>query len=153
MFLIGDNIIYPMHGVGIIQTIEEKEISGKKQEYYVIKMVISNMQVMIPTGKILSSSIRPITDIKALKHIIHIFQNEETDRALPWKQRFKVNTEKIKTGNIQESAEVVRDLKRMRKDKALNTSEKRMFDSAHEILISELKLIKGITEQQIKIFS
>ncbi|WP_145997053.1 CarD family transcriptional regulator [Halobacillus sp. Marseille-P3879] len=153
MFQVGDNIVYPVHGVGIIKAIEEKEISGKKQEYYVIKMVISNMQVMIPTGKILSSSIRPITDIKALKHIIHIFQDVETDRVLSWKQRFKVNTDKIKTGNILESAEVVRDLKRMKKNKALNTSEKKMFDTAHEFLISELKLIRGITEKQIKIFS
>ena len=152
MFQIGDNIVYPMHGAGIIKAIEEKEISGEKQQYYVIKMLISNMQVMIPTGKILSSSIRPVTDILALKHIIHIFQHGESDRLLPWKQRFKVNTDKIKTGKIQEGAEVVRDLMRMKKEKALNTSEKKMLDNAHEFLISELRLIKGITENQIKSF-
>lgn len=152
MFQIGDNIVYPMHGAGIIEAIEEKEFSGKKQQYYVIKMSISNMQVMIPMGKILSSSIRPVTDILALKHIIHIFQHGESDRLLPWKQRYKVNTDKIKTGEIQEGAEVVRDLIRMKKEKALNTSEKKMLDNAHEFLISELGLIKGITENQIKNF-
>ncbi len=152
MFQIGDNIVYPMHGAGIIEAIEEKEFSGKKQQYYVIKMSISNMQVMIPMGKILSSSIRPVTDILALKHIIHIFQHGESDRLLPWKQRYKVNTDKIKTGEIQEGAEVVRDLIRMKKEKALNTSEKKMLDNAHEFLISELGLIKGITENQIKSF-
>ncbi|MED3557769.1 CarD family transcriptional regulator [Bacillus thuringiensis] len=152
MFQIGDNIVYPMHGAGIIEAIEEKEFSGKKQQYYVIKMSIRNMQVMIPTGKILSSSIRPVTDILALKHIIHIFQHEESDRLLPWKQRHKVNTDKIKTGEIQEGAEVVRDLMRMKKEKALNTSDKKMLDNAHEFLISELGLIKGITENQIKSF-
>ncbi|QWH16603.1 CarD family transcriptional regulator [Bacillus mycoides] len=152
MFQIGDNIVYPMHGAGIIEAIEEKEFSGKKQRYYVIKMSISNMQVMIPMGKILSSSIRPVTDILALKHIIHIFQHGESDRLLPWKQRYKVNTDKIKTGEIQEGAEVVRDLMRMKKEKALNTSEKKMLDNAHEFLISELGLIKGITENQIKSF-
>ena len=152
LFQIGDNIVYPMHGAGIIKAIEEKEISGEKQQYYVIKMSISNMQVMIPTGKILSSSIRPVTDIIALKHIIHIFQHGESDRLLPWKQRYKVNTDKIKTGKIQECAEVVRDLMRMKKEKALNTSEKKMLDNAHEFLISELGLIKGITENQIKSF-
>lgn len=124
MFQIGDNIIYPMQGAGIIEAIEEKEFLGEKQQYYVIKMSISNMQVMIPTGKILSSGIRPVTDILALKHIIHIFQHGESDRLLPWKQRFKVNTNKIKTGKIQEGAEVVRDLMRMNKEKALNASEK-----------------------------
>ncbi|WP_141549833.1 CarD family transcriptional regulator, partial [Bacillus wiedmannii] len=147
-----DNIVYPMHGAGIIEAIEEKEFSGKKQQYYVIKMSISNMKVMIPMGKILSSSIRPVTDILALKHIIHIFQHGESDKSLPWKQRYKVNTDKIKTGEIQEGAEVVRDLMRMKKEKALNTSEKKMLDNAHEFLISELGLIKGITENQIKSF-
>ncbi|KUH40839.1 hypothetical protein M2E15_5634 [Bacillus mycoides] len=152
MFQIGDNIVYPMHGAGIIEAIEEKEFSGEKQQYYVIKMSISNMQVMIPMGKILSSSIRPVTDIIALKHIIQIFQHGESDRLLPWKQRYKVNTDKIKTGEIQEGAEVVRDLMRMKKEKALNTSEKKMLDNAHEFLISELGLIKGITENQLKSF-
>ncbi|HDR7426542.1 TPA: transcription factor YdeB, partial [Bacillus toyonensis] len=141
-----------MHGAGIIEAIEEKEFSGKKQQYYVIKMSISNMQVMIPMGKILSSSIRPVTDILALKHIMHIFQHGESDKLLPWKQRYKVNTDKIKTGEIQDGAEVVRDLMRMKKEKALNTSEKKMLDNAHEFLISELGLIKGITENQIKSF-
>ncbi|MEH7224221.1 CarD family transcriptional regulator [Bacillus sp. JJ1566] len=152
MFQIGDNIVYPMHGAGIIKAIEEKEISGEKQQYYVIKMFIGNMQVMIPTGKILSSGIRPVTDIIALKHIIHIFHHGESDRVLPWKQRYKVNTDKIKTGKILECAEVVRDLRRMKKEKALNTSEKKMLDNAHDFLIGELGLIKGITESQIKSF-
>ena len=152
LFQIGDNIIYPMHGVGIIEAVEEKEISGEKQQYYVIKMLISNMQVMIPKGKILRSGIRPVTDIIALKHIIHIFQHGESDKLLPWKQRYKVNMDKMKTGNIQEGAEVVRDLMRMQKEKALNTSEKKMLNNAYEFLISELRLIKGITENQIKSF-
>ncbi|MBM7663533.1 CarD family transcriptional regulator [Bacillus mesophilus] len=152
MFQIGDNIVYSMHGAGTIKSIEEKEISGDKQQYYVIKMLIGNMEVMIPIGKILSSYIRPVTDIIALKQIIHIFQHGESDRLLPWKQRYKVNTDKIKTGKLQDCAEVVRDLMRMKKEKALNTSEKKMLDNAHEFLISELGLIKGITESQIKSF-
>lgn len=153
MFQIGDNIVYPMHGAGIIEAIEEKAFSGKTQQYYVIKMSISNLQVMIPTSKILSSRIRPVTDIFALKHILHIFQHGESDRLLPWKQRYKVNTDKMKTGEIQDGAEVVRDLMRMKKEKALNSSEKKMLDNAYELLISELGLIKGITENQIKSFS
>jgi len=152
MFQIGDNIVYPMHGAGIIEAIEEKEFLDEKQQYYVIKMSISNMTVMIPTRKILSSSIRPVTDILALKRIIHIFQHGESDRLLPWKQRYQVNTNKIKTGEIQEGAEVVRDLMRMKKEKALNSSEKKMLDHAYEFLISELEVIKGITENQIKSF-
>lgn len=152
LFQIGDNIVYPMHGAGIIKAIEEKEIAGEKQQYYVIKMSGSNMELMIPAGRILSSNIRPVTDITAIAHILDIFQHGESDRLLTWKQRYKLNTDKIKTGKIQEGAEVVRDLLRMQKEKALNASEKKMLDNAHEFLMSELGLIEGITESQIKNF-
>ncbi|PCK22937.1 transcription factor YdeB [Bacillus pumilus] len=152
MFQIGDNIVYPMHGAGIIEAIEEKEFSDEKQQYYVIKMFVSHMKVMIPTRKMSGSSIRPVTDIIALKNIIHIFQNGPSDKLLPWKERFKINTNKIKTGDIQDSAEVVRDLMRMKKEKRLNASEKKMLDDAYGYLLSELEVIKGITENQIKSF-
>ncbi|WP_186368962.1 CarD family transcriptional regulator [Bacillus tropicus] len=152
MFQIGDNIVYPMQGAGIIKAIEEKEIAGEKQQYYVIKMSASNMEIMIPEGKILNSNIRPVTDITSLIHIMDIFQHGESDRLLTWKQRYKLNTDKIKTGKMQEGAEVVRDLMRIQKEKALNASEKKMLDNAHEFLISELGLIEGITENQIKSF-
>jgi CarD family transcriptional regulator len=152
LFQIGDNIVYPMHGAGKIKAIEEKEVLGKTQQYYVIKMSISNLQLMIPAGNIISSGLRPVTDLVAIENIIDIFQHGESDRSLVWKQRFKVNTEKIKTGNIQDGAEVVRDLMRMQKEKALNGSEKKMLVDAHDFLISELELIEGITENQIKSF-
>ncbi|QHE51692.1 CarD family transcriptional regulator [Pontibacillus sp. HMF3514] len=151
LFQIGDNIVYPMHGAGIIEAIEEKEILGETKQYYIIRMSASNMQVMIPKDKISNSNIRPVTEINALKHIIHIFQHGESEK-VPMKQRFKVNTDKIKTGKLQEAAEVVRDLMRIKKETSLNTSEKQLFDNAHKFLISELKLIKGITENQIKVF-
>ncbi|MBL4987359.1 MULTISPECIES: CarD family transcriptional regulator [Bacillus] len=152
MFQIGDNIVYPMHGAGIIEAIEEKEFSDEKQQYYVIKMAISHMKVMIPTRKMSGSRIRPVTDILALKDVMHIFQHGKSDQLLTWKERHTINTNKIKTGNIQEGAEVVRDLMRMKKEKALNASEKKMLDDAHEFLLSELEVIKGITEKQIKSF-
>ena len=152
LFQIGDNIVYPMQGAGIIKAIEEKEISGEKQQYYVIKMSASNMELMIPAGRISNSNIRPVTDITALVHIMDIFQHGESDRLLTWKQRYKLNTDKIKTGKMQEGAEVVRDLMRIQKEKALNASEKKMLDNAYEFLISELGLIEGITENQIKAF-
>lgn len=153
MFQVGDKIVYPMHGAGIIQAIEEKEILGKKQQYYIIKMSISNMEVMIPTTKMLNSNIRPVMDIIALKDIIYIFQHGETDQSQIWKQRFKVNSEKIKTGKLQEGAEVVRDLMRIKEEKALNESEKKMLVDAQRFLFSELELINGITENQIKCFT
>ncbi|WEG14934.1 CarD family transcriptional regulator [Pullulanibacillus sp. KACC 23026] len=141
-----------MLGAGKIKAIEDKEISGEKQRYYIIKMSISKMDLMIPEKKLSSSGIRPITELKALNSIITIVQQEESDNSLVWKQRYKVNMEKMKTGNLKEEAEVVRDLMSMQKEKALNGSEKKLLDNARDFLISELNLIEGITENQIQSF-
>ncbi|SFI37329.1 MULTISPECIES: CarD family transcriptional regulator [unclassified Bacillus (in: firmicutes)] len=148
LFQIGDKIVYPMHGAGVIEGIEEKEILGEKQKYYVIRIPISNMEVMIPMKKMIQSRIRLIADMLTLENVLLIFQYGESDNSLSWKQRYTQNMEKMKRGEIQEGAEVVRDLIRRNKVRALNTSEKQMLDNAQKILISELSLIKGITENQ-----
>ncbi|PHA03420.1 transcription factor YdeB [Bacillus pseudomycoides] len=148
LFQIGDKIVYPMHGAGVIEAIEEKEILGEKQKYYIIRIPISNMEVMIPMKKMIQSRIRLIADMLTLENVLLIFQYGESDDSLSWKQRYTQNMEKMKTGEIQEGAEVVRDLIRRNKVRALNASEKQMLDNAQKILISELSLIKGITENQ-----
>ena len=148
LFKIGDNIVYPMHGAGIIEAIEDKEVLGEIQQYYVIKMPINNMQVMIPIKKISTSRIRRVVDKLVLENVLDIFHFGESDRSMTWKERYKSNMEKMKTGQIQEGAEVVRDLMRINKEKALNTSEKQMLDNARRIFVSEMGLIKGITDIQ-----
>jgi CarD family transcriptional regulator len=148
LFQIGDNIVYPMHGAGVIEGIEEKEIQGTKHKYFVIKMPNSNMQVMIPLDKIPKSHIRPVVDMPTLKDVLHIFNHGEIDRTLPWKQRYQMNMEKMRTGKIQDGAEVIRDLERINKEKTLNSSEKQMLDNAKKIFISELGLINRISENQ-----
>jgi CarD family transcriptional regulator len=148
MFQVGDHIVYPMQGAGVIEAIEEKEILGKKQQYYIIMMPINKMKVMIPTNKVKNSGIRLVTDGFTLENVLHIFQRGEMDTTLSMKERYKVNTEKMRTGNIQKGAEVVRDLMLINKKKALNLSEKHMLDSAKRIFISELGFVRGITENQ-----
>lgn len=148
LFNIGDNIVYPMHGAGVIEAIEEKEVLGKKHMYYVIKMPINNMKVMIPKEKIETSRIRKIVEKPEIEHVLEIFHHGESNRMLTWKERYKTNMEKMKTGEIQEGAEVVRDLMRINKEKALNSSERQMLEKARRIFISELGLVKGITENQ-----
>ncbi|MFD0829399.1 CarD family transcriptional regulator [Neobacillus sp. M.A.Huq-85] len=148
LFQVGDYIVYPMQGAGVIESIEEKEVLGEKHQYYVIKMPISKMQVMIPIGKEKKSRIRLVSDIPTLENVLRIFQHGQTDTNLSMKERYKINSEKLKTGNIKDGAEVVRDLMRINKNKALNSSEKQMLESARKIFISELGLIKGLTENQ-----
>ncbi|MHA6253184.1 CarD family transcriptional regulator [Oceanobacillus sp. CAU 1775] len=153
MFQVGDNIVYPMHGAGIIEGIEEKEVRGKEQEYYVIKMLIGNMQVMVPSANMKMLRIRPVTNLDAMTQIKSVFNTEDSSNLLPWKQRYKVNMEKIKTGKLEDCVEVVRDLIFMKKQEGLNTSEKKMLSDAQEFMISELELIEGLTTNQIKSFS
>ena len=153
LFQIGDHIVYPMHGAGVIRAIEDKEVLGKTQPYYIINITHSGMEIMLPTNRVDQLNIRPVTELVALTDLIQVYQSGESDSTLVWKQRYKLNTEKIKTGTIQDGAEVVRDLLRLKEEKALNESEKKMLDQAKGFLLSELALIEGITEQQLAIFT
>ncbi len=150
MFEVGDSIFYPLQGAGVIESIEEKEVQGEIQQYFIIRLLIKKMEVMIPISKMNNSRIRMVVDPHTLDTVLYNFHNGESDRSLSYKQRFKLNTEKLKTGNIEEGSEVVRDLIRIEKEKSLNSSEKQMLGNASKILISELSLVKGITEIQAK---
>ncbi|MEH7401778.1 MULTISPECIES: CarD family transcriptional regulator [Bacillaceae] len=150
MFEVGDSIFYPMQGAGVIESIQEKEVQGEIQQYFIIRLLIKKMEVMIPISKMSNSRIRMVVDSNTLDNILINFHNGESDRSLSYKQRFKLNTEKMKTGNIEEGAEVVRDLMRIDKEKSLNSSEKQMLGNASKIFISELELVKGISESQAK---
>ncbi|PEJ50784.1 hypothetical protein CN601_19885 [Bacillus sp. AFS017336] len=108
------------------------------------------MEVMIPISKMDNSRIRRVIDSYTLDNILKNFHNGESDRSLSYKQRFKLNTEKMKTGNIEKCAEVVRDLMSIDKEKSLNSSEKQLLGNASKIFIRELGLVKGITEIQAK---
>lgn len=148
LFQIGDKIVYPMHGAGIIEAIEEKEILGTSRQYCVIRILSKDMQVMLPMDQLQKSGIRYIVDKGTLNDILLEFQNGESDPSLSWKQRYTMNMEKMKNGNLQDSAEVVRDLLRRNKERALNASEKQMLDNARKMMISEVALIQDVSEHQ-----
>lgn len=148
MFQIGDKIFYPMHGAGVIEAIEEKEILGENQLYYVVNISLRNMQVMIPLGKTVNLRIRQVVDPDILENVFTFFHHGETDSTVNHKQRHRTNMNKIKSGDIYEGAEVIRDLMRLDKKKKLGTGEKNMLDNARQILISELVLVKGIAQEQ-----
>lgn len=148
MFQIGDKVFYPMHGAGTIKAIEEKEVLGSKKEYYVINIPISKMDIMIPMDKMQSSGVRSVVDRKTMKDIIFDFQHMEPHSTLPWKERYSSNLEKLKTGDVLDSVEIICDLLFRSKEKALNTSEKQMLNQARRNVISELILVADFTEKQ-----
>ncbi len=150
MFKIGDKIVYPMHGAGIIESIEEKEILGEMRRYYVLRMPIGDMKVMIPIMNVQDIGLRKVIDEEGVLRVLSILQEKDSPMNTNWNRRYRNNMEKIKSGNVFELAEVVRNLSTRDKDKGLSTGEKKMLDNARQILISELVLVKDSKEDKIK---
>lgn len=150
MFKIGDKIIYPMQGAGIIDRVEEKEISQVKCNYFIINMVNNSMQVMIPQDKISTSGIRPVSDEETLELVLQSFNTNDVQLgdALNYKERYQTNLKKVKSGDLKEGSEVVRDLLLLNSKKPLNSSEKQMLNTAKKLLVGEISLIKNISEAE-----
>lgn len=148
MFNIGDKVVYPMHGAGIIEAIEEKEILGESQRYYVMRMPVGDMKVMIPMSKVDSIGLREIVDEKTISEVIERLANGSSDVSSNWNRRYRANLDKMKSGDIYDLADVVRCLMLRDKEKGLSTGERKMLDNARQILISELVLAKEMEESQ-----
>lgn len=148
MFQVGDKIFYPTQGGGIIQAIEEREVLGKAGMYYIVQILHRNMQVMIPVDKTDMLGIRPIVELEELDNVLSTFYDGETDTTSNDSQRQRKNMTKIKSGDIYEGAEVIRDLMRISSKKRLGMTDKNMLDAARQILISEVVLVKGIPQEQ-----
>ena len=150
MFNIGDNIVYPMHGAGTISSIEEKEILGEKQQYYIIKMP-GEVMVMVPTAKAEAMGVRNVIDEKSANSVLKVLEKDETEMSNNWNKRYRENLDKMKTGNIYEVADVVRNLSFKQKEKGtLSTGEKKMLLNAKQILVSELVLAEHSSKEEIE---
>lgn len=139
MFNVGDKVVYPMHGAGIIESIEEKAILDERQSYYIIKMP-GEVKVMVPTAKAEEIGVRNIIDKSSAAKVIEVLEQESTEMSMNWNKRYRDNMEKMKTGNIYEVADIVRNLSFKQKEKGLSTGEKKMLLNAKQILVSELVL-------------
>jgi len=137
-FEIGDNVVYPHHGAGKVLRKEQKDILGETREYLTIKILHNDMTVMVPTENAALAGLRRVIDEETVKKVLAVLQDECSDMPKNWNRRFKHNRDKIKTGDIYELAEVVRNLAIREHEKGLSTGEKQMFTRAKKILASEL---------------
>src|SRR5436853_448909 len=137
-FEIGDNVVYPHHGAGKVLKKEQKDVLGERREYLTIKILHNDMTVMVPTENAAIAGLRRVIDEETVKKVLAVLQDECSDMPKNWNRRFKHNRDKIKTGDIYELAEVVRNLAIREFDKGLSTGEKQMFTRAKKILASEL---------------
>ena len=156
MFSIGDKVVYPTQGTGIIDRIENKIFSGKNREYLIIKMFSNNLEIMIPTDNISKSHLRPVSDDSTLLNILsNITDCKEPINdltGLSSKEIFQKNMEKFKTGLLKDSIEVVHDLNSINKKKPLNSSEKQLLKNAKKFLAEEVSIIKNITQNEASDF-
>lgn len=150
MFSVGDKIVYPMHGAGVIESIEEREILGRKQNYYVMKMPVGDMKVMVPTHNVEGIGIREVICGRDVDKVYEILQDQSINVTNNWNKRYRENMSKIKSGNIYEVADVVRILMKRDKEKGLSTGERKMLNSARQILISELVLAEDTDQNEIE---
>ena len=149
MFNIGDQIVYPMHGAGTIDSIEEKDVLGEKQSYYILKMP-GEVKVMVPIAKAEEVGVRSIIDKSSADRVFQVLEQDETEMNKNWNKRYRDNMDKLKSGDIYEIADVVRNLAFKQKEKGLSTGEKKMLDNAKQILVSELVLVENSNTDDIE---
>ena len=150
MFNVGDKVVYPMHGAGVIEAIEEKEVLGERRQYYIMRLPIGEMKLMIPTQAVDEVGLREVISEQEVQTVMDVLRGQKTKMSANWNRRYRANLEKIRSGSVYEVAEVVRNLVHRDKEKGLSTGERKMLDNARQILISELVLAKSIDEKQVR---
>ena len=146
MYAIGDKILYPMHGAGIVETIEEKEILGELRQYYILRVSWGDMKMMIPVDTSYEIGVRYIISHDEIDAVVEVLQADTSEMPGNWNRRYRENMEKLKTGDILQVAEVVRNLIRTERKKKLSAGEKKMLANARQILQSELVLAGDMDE-------
>ena len=149
-FNIGDRVVYPMHGAGVIEAIEERELSGEKQEYYVIRLPLGEMKVMVPCQNVKDLGLRLIIQADEVDQVLTILQGKGAEMPSNWSHRYRANLDKIRTGSIFEVAEVVRNLSAREREKGLSSGERRMLENARQILYSEIALARELAQEQVE---
>jgi CarD family transcriptional regulator len=137
-FELGDHVVYPHHGAGKVLSKEDMEVLGTTREYLTIKILHNDMTVKVPTENAALAGLRRVIDEETVKKVLDVLTAEVSEMPKNWNRRFKHNRDKIKTGDIYELAEVVRNLALRESEKGLSTGEKQMFTRAKKILASEL---------------
>ncbi|MEO5666932.1 MAG: CarD family transcriptional regulator [Bdellovibrionota bacterium] len=151
IFKVGDNAVYPSHGVGVVRGVQEKNIGGKKKYFYILQLLENGSTILIPTSKVKDVGLRSIIAKKDVPKIYKILKAKEVavDNQT-WNRRYREYMEKIKTGSVYEIAEVMRDLFRLKTDKDLSFGERKMLDTAKSLLIKELSLAQQLREDVVE---
>jgi CarD family transcriptional regulator len=151
MFQIGAMAVYPAHGVGVIESIQEREVAGFLQSFYIMRLLDTDMIIMIPTRNAQNIGLRTVVDIRAVAEIFEILRERPTRlNQQTWNRRYRDYMDKIKTGSLFRVAEVLRDLTLLKLEKELSFGERKMLDTAKNLLVKELSLVNNKEEDEIE---
>ena len=150
MFQVGDKIVHPMHGAGVIDSIVTKKVNGVVRDYYILKLPVGGMLVMIPTSNSEEIGVRPVVDKDEADRLIASMPDIEVDMTQNWNRRYRENMMRIKSGDLLEVAKVVKGLMLRDVDRGLSTVERKMLHSAKQILISELVLSQNTSYEDVE---
>ena len=144
MFAVGDKVVYPMHGAGVVKTIEKRERDGQSVDYLILAMLLGEMKERVGLRHVIEND-----DIDAVEKVLEE-RPDNYNKAITWNRRFNMYLEKMKSGNVFEVADVIRTLQVQENEKKLSTGERRLLGTARQILISEVMLVKNAEQQDIE---
>ncbi len=151
MFKVGDLAVYPAHGVGLIEAIEEKEIGGSTLVFYVMRILENDMKIMIPKNNTKAVGLRAIISPEEVERVYSILEEKDVKfTPQTWNRRYREYMERIKTGSIFDLAAVLRDLYILQMDKPLSFGEKKMLETAKALLVKELSIARNKKEEEIE---
>lgn len=150
MFYVGDKIVHPMHGAGVIESINTQKVDGTSRQYYVLKIPVGGMIVMIPTSHTDEIGVRAVVDSDRAEEILAAMCDIEIDMTPNWNRRYRENMMRIKSGDLIEVAKVVKGLMARERQRGLSTGERKMLHSAKQILISEIVLAQSSSYEEIE---
>ena len=138
MFRKGDKVIYPHHGAAVIEDLTEREFLGEKKKYFVLRLAYGDLTLMVPVDSTQEVGLREVVSKREVKKVLDVLREDESKMPSNWSRRYKTNIEKIRSGDVYQVAEVVRNLAIRENEKGLSAGEKRMLAKARQILVSEL---------------
>ena len=150
MFQIGDKVVHPMHGAGVIDSIVQRRVSGQVQEYYQLKLSVGNMVVMVPTDNTGEIGMRPVVSGAKAEQLMSEMEGIEVDMTSNWNRRYRENLVRLKSGDLLEVARVVKGLRRRESQRGLSNGERKMLHTAKQILISELVLAQSLPYETVE---
>lgn len=150
MFQIGDKVVHPMHGAGIVDSIVQKKVDGVMRDYYIMKLPSRSMVVMIPTENCEEIGVRPVVDQEQADRVLAAIPSIQVEMTANWNHRYRENMERMKSGDLLEVARVIKGLTVRDTKRGLSTGERKMLHSARQILISELVLSKSLSYEAME---